>query len=838
MAEILSPGIFIEEVPAQVQVIQAVSTSNLGAIGFTQKGPTDVATLVTSFENFSRTFGPIIPESFLPLSMAAFYSNGGRRAFVVRVVPSDAVSADALIDSQQTDQQIETGDGSNLSFVKTATTSLLKDNSGASPLIPGSVTFSWRAEGTPVVTESVTERDGATTIAMAENAVLIEFRIATASLEAFDAEFDQAVQGTVSIIFDPDGGGDETIVVPAGEGSPVVTTVPNAAGSVVTFDHRTGFGSLELKGADVPDAMTTGDLRISYTPTEATLFITDDGVGGFPVGSKPELSTPGSIDYTDGSYDFQVGAGEAPAASTFVLATYGINAWDLDPISDGAWGNDMRTTVEGDADFFTASTASFSRYRFNVLLLNDATGTFDIIETYEQLSFSDPLDAQFFPDVLNELSDLVSVNEPAGNEAPLQLSGIARSEVIGGGDESGEGKSFTVTPNHVPIAKRSVSIAFTNSSGDAQTITDDGTGNLTGNVDGAATNTINYTTGVMIFSTLDPIDATTLVTLTYREAAAETTHTEDFSGGSNGTFSSGTYGRNQFTSFALLSADSLGMFALNRVEELMQLIVPDFVGDIVITGDILDYVDGRATQPSGGDRFAILQPPVGSDPQEAVDWFRFDLVRFSKFAALYWPHVRVADPLADNRPKTMPVVGHVAGIYARTDSTKNVGKAPGGTVDGSLRFLTGLELIPTQAERDFVYPNKINPLISSPQTGLAVWGVRTIAQESEWRYINVRRLFMFLEKSVFNATHWIVFENNGPALWARIKAQLGGFLNNLFNEGLFAGGSPSEAFFVIVDESNNDASSIALGQVIIDIGVAANTPAEFVRFRFQQITLA
>jgi phage tail sheath protein FI len=274
------------------------------------------------------------------------------------------------------------------------------------------------------------------------------------------------------------------------------------------------------------------------------------------------------------------------------------------------------------------------------------------------------------------------------------------------------------------------------------------------------------------------------------------------------------------------------------VEELMQVAIPDFVGDVTISQDIIDYCDARAVQPSGGDRFAILQPPVGSNAQEAVDWFRYDLLRYSRFAAMYWPHIKVADPLSDNRPLTMPCLGHIAGIYARTDAAKNVGKAPGGTVDGALRFLTGLELDPSQGERDLVYQNKINPLINSPQTGLAVWGVRTISSESEWRYINVRRLFMFLEKSVYNATHWIVFENNGPALWARIKAQLNGFLLSLFNDGYFAGTAPSEAFFVIVDDSNNDANTIAAGQVIIDIGVAANTPAEFVRFRFQQVTLA
>jgi phage tail sheath protein FI len=841
MAEILSPGVFIEEVPSQVQVIQAVSTSNLGAVGFTQKGPTDVATLVTSFENFSRTFGPIVAESFLPLSMAAYFSNGGKRAFIVRVVPSDAVSADALIDSQQTDQGIETGDGIATTFSKTALTTTLNVNSGASPIVAGSFTVSWRGPGTPVAAEAIRNRaDDADVILDVGGTAFYEGRINPASLPTFDAEHFAVVPGTFTLNYDPDGASAATLAVPATTAIATATNVAAGNGATVTIDHRTGYFSVEFEGTAVPGAGATG-FTVDYTPATSTLSVTDDGTAG-PTGNLPagtELSGAGDLDLDTGAYSFD--ALTAPHDEAPIIATYQINAWDLNPVSAGTWANDMRTTVEGDLDFYDAATNSYSRHRFNVLLLNASTGNYDIVETYEQLSFSDSADAQYFPDVVNELSDYVTVEEPGGDEAPRQLDGIARSEVIGGGDESAGGQAFegttAVTPNHVPVATRTVVITYTDTTGAVQTITDDGAGNLVGSVDGAGTNTINYTTGVMEFTTLNAINATTLVSLAYREAAAETLHTESFAGGSNGTFSAGTYGRNQFTSSALLEADTRGMYALNRIEELMQIMIPDFVGDVTITGDILDYVDGRALQPSGGDRFALLQPPVGSSAQEAVDWFRFDLGRFSKFAALYWPHVRVADPLADNRPKTMPVLGHVAGIYARTDTSKNVGKAPGGTVDGALRFLTGLEFNPTQGERDYVYPNKINPLISSPQTGLAVWGVRTIAQESEWRYINVRRLFMFLEKSVFNATHWIVFENNGPALWAKIKAQLQGFLNNQFNEGLFAGNSPSEAFFVIVDESNNDASSIAAGQVIIDIGVAANTPAEFVRFRFQQITL-
>jgi phage tail sheath protein FI len=268
----------------------------------------------------------------------------------------------------------------------------------------------------------------------------------------------------------------------------------------------------------------------------------------------------------------------------------------------------------------------------------------------------------------------------------------------------------------------------------------------------------------------------------------------------------------------------------------MQVIVPDFAGDTTVTGDLLDYAQDRVNSPSGGDRFIILTVPKGSSATDAVDWFRTKLGRFSDYAALYWPWVNISDPLANGRKLTMPVLGHIAGIYARTDVNRNVGKAPGGTVDGALSFLTGLEIVPTQGERDVVYTNKINPLISSPQTGLAVWGVRTISIQSQWRYINARRLFMFLEKSIFNSTFWIVFENNGPGLWARIQAQITGFLLGLFNDGYFAGVTPDQAFFVTVDDTNNTPATIDAGQVIIDIGVAPNKPAEFVRFRFAQIT--
>jgi phage tail sheath protein FI len=507
--------------------------------------------------------------------------------------------------------------------------------------------------------------------------------------------------------------------------------------------------------------------------------------------------------------------------------------------------------VTGNPDYYVASTASYTRYNVFVREYNTATLTYDVVEQYEEITFTDNTSVEYFPDVINELSDYINVVEPGSDYNLQDLNGYAKIFVPAGGDESAGGQTVQTTLPSIPVHERTVTISYTDDTGTARTITDDGSGNLTGDVDASGTNTINYTTGAIDVMTVAPIDGGTVVQIAYYTDPAEEDHYETFGdtakdytyggvnyylAGADGTFDATNYGRSQFTSPTLVASNS-GIYALSKVEEILQVILPDFAGDVTITGDLLDYAALRAALPHGGDRFIILTTPSGCNPQEAVDWFRFDLGRFSDFAALYWPWVKVADPLANNRPKLLPPLGHLAGIYARTDVNRTVAKAPAGTVDGQLAFLLSLEYVSTQGERDVLYPNKINPLISGTNTGLAVWGTRTISSSSSWRYVPVRRLFMFLEKSVFNSTFWAVFEPNGPGTWSRIQLQVSSFLLGLFNQGYFAGSSPTEAFFVICDSSNNDQSTIDAGQIICDIGVAPSKPGEFLRFRFAQKTL-
>ena len=842
MAELLSPGVFIEEVPSPTLTIAGVSTSNMGIVGFSPKGPVDDATLVTSFIQFEKIFGGLSRNSFLGHSVAAFYANGGQRAFVVRVLPADATEADGRIQNDNVDDQIDVGDGATLSFSALAATTLFKVAGGDAPIRPSSVTIEYREADTPVVAEVTRNRDDSADLQTAIGTAHYEGRIDPSSLPAYDPNFDSIVRGTVTIT-----DGTFSCVVPVGTGS-IVTVVTGASPNDYTciFDHKTGRFSLTFNGTSIPAAVA--DIDASYTPCTTTGTITDDGAG---VLNGAGLSAPGAIDYDTGAWNLDFT--NAPANLVPILATYTTEAWDFTPISGGAWANGLRIRVAGDLDYYDINTGAYTRWNVTVLELDTASSTYVVQETFEETSFSDSTSAQYMPDVINELSDLVNVTTPGSDYDPPQLLTTQRQGVVlAGGDEGAAGQTITGTLPGNPVLQRSLTISWVDNAGVAKSITDDGRGNLIGDVDPTGNNTINYTTGAVDFKTSDTIDGGSLVVANYYSQPVATSLDEDFADttkqytrgtvtyyatGSDGTFDATNYSRNEFTS-PTLQASYRGLYALDRVEELLQVVIPDFAGDVVVTGDLLDYAATHAAQPRGGDRFIILTVPIGSDAQEAVDWFRYDLGRFSDYAALYWPWIKIADPLADGRPLLVPPMGHIAGVYARTDTTRTVAKAPAGTVDGALQYLIGLEYIATQGERDYVYPNKINPLISSTATGLAIWGCRTISNRSEWKYVSTRRLFMFLESSVFNSTFWIVFENNGPGLWSRITLQLNSFLLNLFNNGYFAGTTPSQAYFVICDDSNNDEVSINNGEVVCDVGVAPQKPAEFVRFRFAQKSLS
>jgi phage tail sheath protein FI len=228
------------------------------------------------------------------------------------------------------------------------------------------------------------------------------------------------------------------------------------------------------------------------------------------------------------------------------------------------------------------------------------------------------------------------------------------------------------------------------------------------------------------------------------------------------------------------------------------------------------------------DRFAILDAAKGSSLSDALAQ-RAALTSASGFAAMYYPWVWVADP-ASNGVLLVPPSGHIAGIYARSDNNRGVHKAPAN------EFISGavaLEVVLNDADQGQLNAAGVNALRVFPGQRPTVWGARTTAPRDQvvWRYINVRRLFIFVEQSLLAGLRWAVFEPNDTGLWKKLERTISEFLTRVWLSGALFGNKASEAFYVKIDEELNPPSVRELGQVIIEIGIAPVRPAEFVIVR-------
>jgi phage tail sheath protein FI len=207
-------------------------------------------------------------------------------------------------------------------------------------------------------------------------------------------------------------------------------------------------------------------------------------------------------------------------------------------------------------------------------------------------------------------------------------------------------------------------------------------------------------------------------------------------------------------------------------------------------------------------------------------------------AALYFPWVKAPDPLQENRLSEFPPCGFVAGLYARTDSARGVWKAPAG-VDASLTGALGVKTALTNDENGVLNPKAVNCIRNFPVYGTVLWGARTLQgndeRGSEWKYVPVRRMALFMEETLFRALKWVVFEPNDEPLWAQIRLNVGAFLRDLFRQGAFQGKTPQEAYFVKCDKETTTQNDINRGIVNILVGFAPLKPAEFVVVKIQQI---
>ncbi|MFF7470396.1 phage tail sheath subtilisin-like domain-containing protein [Streptomyces sp. NPDC008092] len=283
------------------------------------------------------------------------------------------------------------------------------------------------------------------------------------------------------------------------------------------------------------------------------------------------------------------------------------------------------------------------------------------------------------------------------------------------------------------------------------------------------------------------------------------------------------------------TADRTGFAGLEAIEDVTMLCVPDLMAAYQHGAVDLDGV--KAVQLAMiahcelmADRVAILDPPPGLGAQQVRDW-RMDAAGYdSKYAALYWPWFKVVDPVTGS-PTLIPPSGYIAGVWARSDETRGVHKAPANEV---VRGVIDLETNITRGEHDQLNPVAVNCVRSFPGQGIRVWGARTLSSDPEWRYLNVRRLFNFVEKSILDGTNWVVFEPNDRFLWGSVRRTITMFLRRVWRSGALFGRTPEEAFFVKCDEENNPPENRDAGILTVDIGIAPVKPAEFIVFRVSQ----
>jgi uncharacterized protein len=282
-------------------------------------------------------------------------------------------------------------------------------------------------------------------------------------------------------------------------------------------------------------------------------------------------------------------------------------------------------------------------------------------------------------------------------------------------------------------------------------------------------------------------------------------------------------------------AQRSGVNGLEAIDEITMLCVPDLMSAYQQGAIDLETVQSVQLAMIGhceimGDRIAILDSPPGLNAQQVKEW-RVDKAGYdSKYAALYWPWIRTLDP-SSGANVFVPPSGHLAGIWGRNDDTRGVHKAPANEV---VRGAVSLQTRITKNEHDLLNPVGINCIRAFPAQGIRVWGARTLSSDPAWRYLNIRRLFNYLEESILGGTNWVVFEPNDQALWAKLRRTIASFLVNEWRKGALFGLTPDDAFYVKCDDETNPTEGIDAGQVVCEIGVAPVKPAEFVIFRLAQ----
>ncbi len=809
MPEYLAPGVYIEEVEIGAKPIEGVSTSTVGFVGFAERGPLNRPTLVTSFAEYQRIFGGYLTENpeynnvrWLPYAVDGFFSNGGKRAYIVRVAGTGAMASSGFIP-----------DVSN--FTARLIVDTAKENSSLgvkvdnlAGLMQGDILFlTDGASSECIILKSITPakflRLKSKLIGTYKESDEINRLEPTTPVYPVKS----VSENRLEIIVDGDPGFDSKDLILFSDNNPElcdVKSVENLATTPSTTkitlktelkNQHTGNGNIrKFSSPDPPvkvkilKSVNTGEEVIPIPLDENINFNAYDALKIGEENLLIESAESGSLLFYKGNLQYQHSKGtEIKKLAIQVTAS-----------SKGSWGNYIKVIVKN---------SSLSKPKITNGNLVEKSITLSTVNDIErgtilkiEVNGEKPL-FKVVEKVIKERKEVVldsTINGVALGDLLKDTTNVSTVEfdleVIFKDHEEEVFKHLSMSSYHsryikniisedssrfVKIENTSISKILTEK---CPKITEGKEPGwlLEGGEDGTPTQ-------------VEPID----------EIYAGKDKDKD------------------------IPEERKGIYALKNKEDISIVAVPG-----IATQTVQDKIITLCEELK--DRFAVLDPYEDTDSENVqVQRNLYD----SKYAALYYPWIQVYDPVT-KKQINVPPSGHICGVYARSDNERGVHKAPANEkINGALgleKTDSGDARIITKGLQEVLNPKGINCIIPFPGRGIRVWGARTISSEPLWKYINIRRLFIYVEKSIENATQWVVFEPNNERLWARVKQTITQFLTGIWREGALMGTTPEEAFFVKCDRTTMTQDDIDNGRLIIQIGIAPVKPAEFVIFRIAQ----
>lgn len=810
MPEYLAPGVYVEEIPSGNRPIQAASTSTAGMVGVTARGPANRPTLVTSRGSYERVFGgKLDPRVFtegrdlLPYAAEGFFTNGGARLYVVRVVGpghSEAsvslVVADAAGGGARTLARAARGEDTSVLLTDggappPAGTTLLVDDGATAEAV--TVTAD-AAVARPVVGGGLgtTFPPGATVTLQTTTDLATDVTdgLTDGSTELTVGDTTGITGGTVLLVKDTatDAGEYEIVTVASVDGTAGTLTLE----APLRRDHAP-----TSTLATVTDSGTTTTLAAEAGASAASVFLSLADPAGVEQGTVVRLTQDADDELavvTEVATEVPLGAPLAHPHAVGTTATPVDTHLTVHARWPGAWGDSLRVTVQ-EASIAETTTQSVLPATDVVVGLTSSVGVY----RGSVLVFGDTVRAEVAD--VDPSTHTVTLDAPTGTEVAAgtavrtqELTLVVERVENGRAAESERFDRLSVGTGHPRYAPRIVG-SWTTAGGPS----DSGE-------------------SLLVRLSDDAPAATKLLPLLPDVTRYLSGGDDDLAGVDDQTY---------VGTASVDPDDRTGVQALEN-ESVVSIVGAPGRTSLTVQQALVAHCDKMRY------RFAVLDIPAGSRLDEARKHRQnFDTTR----AALYYPDVMVADPFgAPGDRRAVPPSGHVMGVYARTDLTRGVHKAPANEVlSGALALRTAL----TKGEQDILNPINLNCLrdFRAENRGLRVYGGRVATSDPEWTYVSVRRLLLFIEQSLDNGLQWAVFEPNEKPLWDAVQQSITGFLDTVWRSGALQGTKQEEAFFVNLGyDVTMTQADIDSGRLIVEVGVAAVKPAEFVIVRISQKT--